>query len=257
MSLSNRHYLITGAGSGIGRAIACHLDAAGATISLFGRRQSALEETVKLLKGTPHIAPLDITDRESVRRAFDLAAKENGPVHGLIANAGVGGPNGPDDPEGDRFDELIDVNLRGTYHCVRAAERLLAGEEQGARHMVVISSILARIGVPGYSGYCASKTALLGLVRSLAVELAPVGIRVNAICPGWVDTDMAWDGLDGMAKAMDITRQEAHGIAMQDVPVGRMGDVAEIAKTVAFLLSPGGDCVVGAALDVNGGAYMA
>lgn len=257
MSLSNRHYLITGAGSGIGRAIACHLDAAGAKVSLFGRRESALVETANLLQSAPHMAALDITDRESVQRAFDLAANQNGPVHGLIANAGVGGPNAPDSPEGDRFDELIDINLRGTYHSIRAAERLLAGEEEGARHMVVISSILARIGVPGYSGYCASKTALLGLVRSLALELAPAGVRVNAICPGWVDTDMAWDGLDGMAGAMGVSRQEAHGIAMQDVPIGRMGDVAEIAKTVAFLLSPGGDCVVGAALDVNGGAYMA
>ncbi|MFT4709837.1 MAG: NAD(P)-dependent dehydrogenase (short-subunit alcohol dehydrogenase family), partial [Planctomycetota bacterium] len=205
MSLSNRHYIITGAGSGIGRAIARNLDAAGAKLSLLGRRESALEETAKMLKGTPNMASVDITDREAVNSAFDRAAEQNGPIHGLIANAGVGGPNTPDSPDGDRFDELIDVNLRGTYHCLRAAERLLANEQEGSRHMVVISSILARIGVPGYSGYCASKTALLGLVRSLALELAPAGIRVNAICPGWVDTDMAWEGLDGMAGALNIT----------------------------------------------------
>ena len=104
---------------------------------------------------------------------------------------------------------------------MRAALRHLADGPE-ARHIVVVSSILARIAVPGYTGYSASKAGLLGLVRSLAAELAPQNVQVNAICPGWVDTDMAWQGLDGLAEAIGGTRDDAYREAMQEVPLGRM-----------------------------------
>ncbi|MDH4178432.1 MAG: SDR family oxidoreductase, partial [Thermoleophilia bacterium] len=123
-------------------------------------------------------------------------------------------------------------------------------------HMVLISSILARIGVPGYTGYCASKAGLLGLVRALAAELAPAGVQVNAICPGWVDTDMAWDGLDAMAEASGETREDAYREAMRAVPLGRMAKPEEIAGTVAWLLSRDAQGVTGQAIDHNGGAWM-
>jgi 3-oxoacyl-[acyl-carrier protein] reductase len=252
-----RHIVITGAGSGIGRAIAQRLDQDGAQLSLFGRRLAALKETAGLLQGGAHVASLDIADRSAVDAAFARAAAEHGPIHALIANAGVGGANSPDDPDGDRFDELIDVNLRGSYYCMRAAAAHLAAQESGSRHMIAISSILARIGVPGYSGYCASKTALLGLVRSLAAEFAATGILVNAICPGWVDTDMAWEGLDAMASAMSISRDDAHSMAMQAVPLGRMGETREIAGLVAYLLSDDAKGTTGSSFDINGGAFMA
>jgi NAD(P)-dependent dehydrogenase (short-subunit alcohol dehydrogenase family) len=257
MSSSTPHILITGAGTGIGRAIALRLDQSGAKLSLFGRREQLLKETADQLEGAPFLQSLDISKREAVQAAFGAAVERHGPVHAIVANAGVGGPNFPGADEGDRFDELIDVNVRGTYHCLRAAEALMASPDAGPRHMVVISSILARIGVPGYSGYCASKTALLGMVRSLAMELAPKQILVNGICPGWVDTDMAWEGLDGMAGALGVTREEAHELAMKDVPVGRMGKPSEVAGVVAFLLSEHAAGVTGSALDVNGGAFMA
>ncbi|MDF1838700.1 MAG: SDR family NAD(P)-dependent oxidoreductase [Planctomycetota bacterium] len=257
MPLSNRHFVITGAGTGIGRAIAHRLDAGGARLSLFGRRLSALEETAESLTGTPHMASLDIANRQHVQTAFAEAVRVHGALNGLIANAGVGGSNSPEDPDGDRFDELIDINLRGTYHSLRAAQANLASSDLGPRHMVVISSILARIGVPGYSGYCASKTALLGLVRSMAMELAPEKILVNAICPGWVNTEMAWDGIDGMAGALGIEREEAHTMAMNDVPTGRMGEPKEVAGLVAYLLSEDANGTTGSAIDINGGAYMA
>jgi NAD(P)-dependent dehydrogenase (short-subunit alcohol dehydrogenase family) len=257
MPLSNRHIVITGAGTGIGRAIAQRLDARGARLSLFGRRLGALEETAKSLSGEPHVASLDIASREHVQGAFGEAARVHGAIHGLIANAGVGGANSPEDPAGDRFDELIDINLRGTYHSLRATQAHLASPDLGPRHMVVISSVLARIGVPGYSGYCASKTALLGLVRSMALELAPDGVLVNAICPGWVNTEMAWDGIDGMAGALGLKREDAHKMAMKDVPIGRMGEPNEIAGLVAYLLSEDANGTTGSAIDINGGAYMA
>ena len=167
--------------------------------------------------------------------------------------SGLGGPNadGPD----DRFDELVRVNVNGTYYCCRAAARHLADGPE-TRHLVVMSSILARIAVPAYTGYSASKAALLGLVRSLAAELAPANVQVNAICPGWVDTDMAWEGLDGIAAAAGTTREEAYRDAMRAVPLGRMSQPDDIAGTVAWLLSPDARGVTGQAIDQNGGAWV-
>jgi NAD(P)-dependent dehydrogenase (short-subunit alcohol dehydrogenase family) len=174
-------------------------------------------------------------------------------VHALVANSGIGGPNEPGD--GDRFFDLVQTNLVGTYHCVRAAQRVLATQDE-RRDVVVVASILARIGVPGYTGYCASKAGLLGLVRSLAAELAPEEVQVNAICPGWVATDMAWQGIDLMADALGVTRDEAYAQAMTEVPLRRMSEPEDIAGTVAWLLSPDARGVTGQAIDQNGGAFM-
>jgi len=120
----------------------------------------------------------------------------------------------------------------------------------------VISSILARLGVPGYSGYCASKAGLLGLVRSFAAELAERGVQVNALLPGWVETDMAREGLEGMARADAISLSEARARALSAVPLRRMSTPEEIAGVVAWLLSPDGRGLTGACLDVNNGAVM-
>ena len=106
--------------------------------------------------------------------------------------------------------------------------------------------------MPGYTGYSASKAGLLGLVRSLAAELAPDNVQVNAICPGWIDTDMAWSGLD----AMPGTREESYAEAMKAVPLGRMGQPEDVAGTVAWLLSPDARGVTGQAIDQNGGAWV-
>ena len=178
---------------------------------------------------------------------------ENGPLHGVVANAGIGGPNGPGD--GDRFDDIVQTNLVGTYSTLRAVERhLVPGPD--SRHMVVIASILGRIGVPGYTGYCASKTALVGLVRAMAMELAAEEVLVNAVCPGWVDTAMARQGIEAMAAGMGVDFASAHQEAMSAVPLGRMSQPAHIAGLVAWLLSDDAAGVTGQALDMNNGAWM-
>ena len=123
-------------------------------------------------------------------------------------------------------------------------------------HMVVIASILARFGVPGYTGYCASKTGLLGLVRALALELAGENIQVNAVCPGWVNTQMARDGIQGMADGMGCSYDEAYATAMSAVPLGRMSEPEHIAGMVNWLLGPDAQGVTGQAMDMNNGAYM-
>lgn len=240
----DKHVVVTGASRGIGRAIALRLGEEGARLTLMARDRERCEETAQAVGGAK-VQAVDIRDREAVDAAFAAAAESQGELFGLVAVSGLGGPNEPG--EGDRFEELVATNLVGTYWCARAAERNFV---DGAR-LVVIASILARIAVPGYTGYSASKAGLLGLVRSLAAELAPRRVHVNAVLPGWVDTDMAWQGLDGMPG----TREEAYADAMSAVPLRRMAQPEEIAGTVAWLLSEDGTGVTGQAIDHNGGAW--
>ena len=224
MRVKGKHVVVTGAGTGIGRAVAQRLVDEGA-------RVSALARTVERLDvGEPHAC--DIRERSQLDGLFARL----GPVDAVVANAGVGGPNEPGAE--DRWDDLIATNLSGTYWTLRAAERA------GAQDFVVISSILARIAVPGYTGYSASKAGLLGLVRSLAAELAPR--QVNAICPGWVDTDMAWSGLAELPGGWDEARKA--------VPTGRMTQPDELASTVLWLLTDARN-LTGQAIDHNGGAW--
>ena len=234
--LEGKHVVVTGAGTGIGRAVARRLADEGARLTLLARDESRLHDVV------PGAATksVDIRDSGAVRAAFDE------PLYALVANAGIGGAN--EAGAGDRWDDIVQTNLYGTYWCCRAAEPHL---DNGGR-IVVTSSILARIGVPGYTAYCASKAGLLGMVRAFAAELAPRQIQVNGICPGWVDTDMAWEGIDGMPG----TREEAFELAMREVPLRRMSEPAEIAGTVAWLLSPDATGVTGQGIDHNNGAWM-
>jgi NAD(P)-dependent dehydrogenase (short-subunit alcohol dehydrogenase family) len=235
--LEGKHVVVTGAGTGIGRAIAQRLSEQGARLTLMARDESRLRDVVP----GAVTKSVDIRDREAVLAAFD------GQLDALVANAGIGGPNAPGD--GDRWDDIVQTNLSGSYWCVRAAEPLLA---DGGR-IVITSSILARIGVSGYTAYCASKAGLLGMVRAFAAELAPRGIQVNAVCPGWVNTDMAWQGL---SEWPGLTPGEAWEIAKQEVPLRRMGEPEEIAGTVAWLLSPDAVGVTGQGIDHNNGAWM-
>ena len=248
---TGRHVVVTGGGVGIGRAIAERLAAEGATLTLLARDLERLRSVADRLGA--RAAACDIRDRAQVEEVFAEAAAAQGPFAALVANSGIGGPN--DDGPGDRFDDLVGTNLAGTYYCVRALLRHLAAGP-ATRHVVVISSILARIAVPGYTGYSASKAGLLGLVRSLAAELAAGNVQVNAVCPGWIDTDMAWQGLDLHAAAIGVTREDAYREAMREVPLGRMGRPEDVAGTVAWLLSDDARGVTGQTIDQNGGAWV-
>lgn len=253
--LAGRHLLVSGAGTGIGLAIAQRLVQEGATLSLIARDGERLQQAAEGLSGaSPWSASCDIRNEAETHSVIAEAAQSQGPFDGVVANSGIGGSNEPG-PQ-DRFDDLVATNLAGTYHTFRAVQEHLKPAISGRRHMVAISSILARIGVGGYTGYCASKAGILGLVRALAVELAPEEVQVNAVAPGWVNTDMAWEGIRGMAQGMQVSEDEAHQIAMQAVPLGRMGEPQEVAGLVAYLVSSDAQGITGQCLDMNGGAWM-
>lgn len=244
-------YLITGAGSGIGRAIVVALAEQGHTCYLLGRNENKLEEVRRALKAGNHrVLVADVTKAEQMQAL--LADNPDLALDGIIANAGLGGEN--HFGEHDRWQAIVDTNLTGTYYTVQYFLPALRRGEGKFRHVVITSSVLARLGVANYSAYCASKAGLLGLTRSWAVQYAPERILVNAICPGWVDTDMAHEGLQGIADAIGITKDAFFDIAMKSVPLGKMSQPEEIAALVSFLL--GQVSMTGQTIDMNGGSMM-
>ena len=247
-----KHVVVTGGGVGIGRAIAERLAAEGATLTLLARDFERLQLVAGELGAGA--AACDIRDRtqvdDGVRDRCGRAGPDPCARRQQRARRSERGRAGRPVRRSRR-----DEPRTGRTTACRAALRHLADGPE-TRHLVVIASILARIAVPAYTGYSASKAGLLGLVRSLAAELAPQNVQVNAICPGWVDTEMAWQGLDGIAQAIGGTREDAYREAMREVPLGRMGQPEDIAGTVAWLLSADARGVTGQAIDQNGGAWV-
>ena len=243
---------VTGAGSGIGRSIAKVLAERGYSLILLGRNLDNRQSTKVLLKNSEQhqCQTCDIRNSAEIKRSL-----ENVPsLYGLIANAGIGGENQFGDQ--DRWGEIIDTNLTGTYQTIQACLPLIKKDRAPFKKIIIISSILARLGVPGYSAYCASKAGLLGLTRSLAAEHSGDGILINALCPGWVNTEMAQEGLQGFADALDISKDQAYKEAMKPVPLGKMSQPDEVAKLVAFLVSEEQTSFTGQTLDINNGALM-
>jgi len=250
--LAEHRVLITGGGSGIGRGIAQVLAARGASVAVVGRRREPLDETVAQLTGQGNRAfsfVADVTDAGAIRQACAAAADAMGGLTALVNNAGAGGPNGcgVDGPE--RWDEVVRTNLDGSFHTIRA---VLPHLPDGGR-IIQISSVLGRFGVPGYTAYCASKHGVIGLSKALALELAPRNITVNAVCPGWVDTEMARAGMELMAQGMGSSFEEARDTALSAVPLGRILQPQEIGETVAWLCSPAASGMTGQAISHCGG----
>ena len=175
-------------------------------------------------------------------------------MQGVVANAGLGGENQYGD--NDRWHDILETNLTGTYQLVQEALPYFSVKESGFRQIVIIASILARLGVPGYSAYCASKAGLLGLMRSWAVELASEKILVNAICPGWVNTQMAVQGLETFAETSGQAYEKIYDEQMAQVLLGKMSEAEEVANLIRFLISENQSSITGQTLDINNGALM-
>ena len=258
--------LITGAGSGIGAAVAQKLSQReGVRVLLLGRRSDALEKVRSAMHrpGMHTALSVDVSDAQALVAALESekAGLDKHPLVGVFANAGIGGGN--QWGEGDRWGDIIRVNLTGTYNTLMASRPFLDRSE-GVKQVLVTSSVLARFGVPGQSAYVTSKTGLLGLVRSLAVEWSPQGIMVNAVCPGWVDTDMARNSIQSMADAQGLSFEECKAQQEAILPSLRMTKPAEMAQWVDFVFTGLGEGEVeprlatftGQALDVNSGSWM-
>ena len=256
--MKNRSYLISGAGSGIGEAMAHQIANASAEhqVILLGRNRENLERVkVALPRSNQHrVLVADLSDAKKLSQALRDAHLTESNLAGVIANAGVGGENRYG--ENDRWNEIIQTNLTGTYILIQELLPALRQSKEEYKNIVITSSILARIGVPGYSAYCASKAGLLGLTRSLAVELASEKILVNAICPGWVDTKMSTDGLEGISKFTGRTVEDERRAQLEQVPLRKMAKPEEVAQMVGFLLSNVQTSITGQAIDFNNGAWL-
>jgi NAD(P)-dependent dehydrogenase (short-subunit alcohol dehydrogenase family) len=245
--------LVTGGGRGIGRAIALTFAEPGATVAIAARTGAQLAETARAIeeRGARALTlQVDVTDEAGVARAFDPLREFT--VDVLVNNAGIGGglPIETSDPQAWR--RVLDTNVWGTFLVSRQTVPLM---RQGGR-IINMSSVLGRFGVPGYTAYCASKHAVIGFTRALALELAGRGITVNALCPGWVDTEMAAQGMQLGADAMGVTFEEFRGRAIGAVPIKRIIQPEEVARLVRFLASPDAAAITGQTYNICGGQVM-
>jgi 3-hydroxybutyrate dehydrogenase len=247
--------VVTGGGRGIGRAIALAFAEPGATVAVLARTRAELQETARAIRGRGGEAVVlaaDIGDERAVADAFEQLRTACPTIDVVVNNAGAGGGQPVDETDTASWRRILDTNVWGTFLVTRYALPLLV---DGGR-IVNMSSVLGRFGVPGYTAYCASKHAVIGFTRALAHEVAKRGVTVNAICPGWVDTEMAAQGMESGAKAMGITFDEFRRQALSAVPIGRIIQPEEVAHLVKFLASPQASAITGQTYNICGGQTM-
>lgn len=246
--------VITGAGRGIGRAVAIELAARGSPVMLQARTREQLEQTeaaIRAAGGQVATCPGDVTEPEAADTVIARCAETFGPPRIVVAAAGqaFSAPVHRTDPEG--FRRLLEVNLMGVFHLLRAAAPQM--KARGGGRFVAIASTAAIKGAKYTAAYSASKHAVLGLVRSAALELASSGITVNAVCPGWVDTPMFETTLCNIAEKTGGTLEEARTRIEAMVPLGRVLEPEEVARMVAYVVGPDGAHLTGQALVIDGG----
>lgn len=254
--LQNKHAVVTGGGRGIGAAIARSLAGQGARLTLMGRTMSVLEsEAAGLRKLTEvHCQAVDISDPGAVGSAFAAAASAMGPIAILVNNAGQASSAPFARTDLDLWQKMLAVNLTGTYLGIRAA--LPGMLELGWGRIVNIASTASLKGYAYVSAYCAAKHAVLGLTRSLALELARKPVTINAVCPGYTETDIVRDTLANIQAKTGRTHAEAEAELVKHNPQGRLVQPEEVAQAVLWLCQPGSAAVTGQAISVSGGETM-
>lgn len=250
LTLHGKSALVTGGGRGIGRAICVLFGRLGARVAVnYARDEAAAAATVAAVQqagGEAYAARADVSDPAQAGRLVEETVARYGSLDILVANHGIWKRASIDAMTPEQWDETLRINLGGVYAVVHHAARHMVPRRAGT--MILIASTAGQRGEAHHSHYAATKGAILAFTRSLAAELAPHGIRVNAVAPGWVVTDMTRSVLEDPAQA---------AAALRPIPLGRPGTPDEIAGPVAFLASDLASFLYGEVLSVNGGAVMA
>lgn len=244
--VKDRLALVTGASRGIGRTIAERLAEAGAEVILTARTVEAAEAVAESIRGAGHRAhgiALDVADEEAVVSGVKALTSDYGKIAILVNNAGIARDGLLLRMKPGDWEAVLQTNLAGVYRMCRYVAPSMVKARYG--RIINITSVVASIGNPGQANYCAAKAGVEGMTRSMARELASRNITVNAVAPGFIDTDMT--------RALDDDQRAA---LLAQVPVGRLGTGDDIAAAVLYLASPGADYVTGTTLHVNGGMYM-
>jgi len=243
------HALVTGGGRGIGRAIAASLAHAGATVTILGRNRAVLDEVVAA--GDAHFAiAADVSDQSALSAAIAEAAARQ-PIDILVANAGAAESAPFIKSDAALFQRMMDVNFMGVVYAAQAV--LPAMKERGRGRIVAVASTAALKGYAYVSAYSAAKHAVVGLMRSLALEVARNGITVNAVCPGFTETDLLAASIDNIMSKTGRSREQAVAELAKHNPQGRMVTPQEVADAVLWLCGEGAGSITGQAIAVAGG----
>jgi NAD(P)-dependent dehydrogenase (short-subunit alcohol dehydrogenase family) len=258
--MQGRHALITGAGSGIGAAIALALAQAGCRLTLCGRSQDTLKSQAESLRAqVPDvavlIAPMDVGDEHAVHAAVQQAQAGFGSVNILVNNAGQALSQPFAKTDATIWQQMLNVNLTGTYHCIQAVlPGMLDAAKSGTPGRIV--NIASTAGLKGYayvSAYVAAKHGVIGLTKALALELARKGVTVNAICPGYTETDIVRDAVHNIMAKTGKSETEARQALAASNPQQRLVQPHEVAQSVLWLCAAGSDAINGQALAIDGG----
>lgn len=251
--LDGAHALITGGGTGIGAAIAARLGDAGARITLVGRRPEPLEEVADRLPDA-HAVPFDVTDEARVGDGLGTATERFGPIDILVNNAGAAESSPFERTTLNTWRAVLDVNLTGAFLVSRA---VLPGMiEHGWGRIVSIASTAGLKGYAYVAAYCAAKHGVIGMTRSLALEVVQKGVTVNAICPGYTETELLAESVANITDKTGVSEDEARAQLLENNPQGRFVSPEEVAEIAAWLVGPNTDAVTGQTIAVAGGEVM-
>ena len=254
--LAGMRAVVTGGGSGIGLAVARRLGAMGATLALIGRDRGRLDRALaELGGGAGHDAiACDVGDAEAVARTFSALANRDRPLQVLVNSAGSAASARFADTSPQLWDQMLRVNLNGVFHCTRAA--LSALREAPFGRVVNVASTAGLAGYPYVAAYCAAKHGVVGMTRSLALELARTRVTVNAVCPGYTDTAIVDEAIASIAATTGRSAGEAREALVSRNPQRRLVAPDEVADAVAWLCLPASQAITGQAISISGGEVM-